>query len=48
MAITTKFGRIGKEMQCLKGEGQNSNVWKDKERITMFEWIRQEFTCLKG
>ena len=37
------FGRIGPEFQCLEGQSQNSNVWKDKVKLLMFERIRQAF-----
>ena len=37
------FGKIRSKFQCLDGLGQNSNVWKDKVRIPMFERIGPEF-----
>ena len=39
--------RIRSKFQCLKGEGQNSNVWNDKMRIPMFGRIKSEFKCLE-
>ena len=42
------FGMIRSEFLCLEGLGQNSNAWKDKKRIAVFERIRPEFDCLKG
>ena len=29
------FGKIGPEFQCLEGEKENSNVYKDRARIPM-------------
>ena len=40
------FGAIRAEFKCLKGYGQNSNVWKDKLRILMFEKTGSEFQSL--
>ena len=40
--------RIGPEFQCLKGEGRNSNVGKNKAGIPVLERIRPELQCLKG
>ena len=40
------FERITSEFQCLEGLGQNSNVWKDKDRIQMCGRIGQEFQFL--
>ena len=37
------FGGVRSEFQCLQGYGQNSNVWKDNDRIPIFEGIRPEF-----
>ena len=45
------FKDIKKEFQCLGGirsecqslNGQNSNVWKDEDRIPMFGEIKGEF-----
>ena len=37
------LGRIRSEFVCLEGQSQNSNVWKDKVKILMFERIRQAF-----
>ena len=37
------FGKIRKEFQCLKGKGQNRNVWKDKVTIQVFGRIGPEF-----
>ena len=42
------FGRFRSEFQCLEGLGQNSNVWKDKDRILMFGNIGPKFQGLKG
>ena len=42
-----KFGKIRTEFKCLKGQGKNSNVWKDKARIPMLGGIRSEFECLE-
>ena len=36
------------EFQCLKGNGRNSNVNKNRARITMFERTRSEFQCFKN
>ena len=36
------FGRIRTELQCVEGNGQNSNV-----RILMFATIRPEFECFR-
>ena len=51
------FIRIRTEFQCLnrydqnydiyKSEGQNSNVFKDKIRVSMFIKIGREFQCWK-
>ena len=41
------FGGIRSEFQSLKRYGQNSNVWKDKERIPMFAQKRTEYQCLE-
>ena len=59
MDIIAMFGRMEKEMQCLKGKirsefecleglGQNSNVWKDMDIIAMFGRMEKEMQCLKG
>ena len=40
------FIKIGPECHCLKGQGWNSNVYKDGARIIMFEKIGLEFQCL--
>ena len=37
------FGGIRSEFQCLKGYGQNSNVWKDKDKIPLFGGIKRKF-----
>ena len=42
------FGKIRSELQCLKGLGENTNVWKDKAGIPMFGRIGKEMKCLKG
>ena len=42
------FGGIRPEFQSLKGYGQNSSVWKEKDKIPMFGKIRTEFQCLEG
>ena len=36
------LGGIRHKFKCLKGYGQNSNVWKDKATILMFGRIRSE------
>ena len=41
------FEGIRSEFQSLKRHAQNSNVWKDKDRIPMFAKIRPEFQCLE-
>ena len=41
------FGRIRKELQCFKGYGYNSNIWKDKVRIPVFGRIGPDFQCLE-
>ena len=42
------FMKIGPECHCLKGQGWNSNVYKeDGARIIMFEKIGLEFQCFK-
>ena len=42
------FKRIRQEFQCLEGWGTNSNVWKDKTRISMFRKKGQEFQGMEG
>ena len=42
------FERIRPEFQCLEGEDQKYNVWKDKVRIPVFGRVRSEFQCLEG
>ena len=42
------FGRIRPEFQCLEGQEQNSNVWKDKVRIPMFGRIGPKFKSWEG
>ena len=42
------FGSITSELECLEELGQNSNVWKDKDRIQMCGRIGQEFQFLDG
>ena len=37
------LGQIKPEIQCLEGEGQNSNVWTDKARMNMFGKVRPQF-----
>ena len=37
------FERIAPKLQCLEGQGQNSNVLKNKARIPMIGIIRSEF-----
>ena len=37
------FEGIRPEFQCLEGYRQNSNVWKERDRILMFGGIRREF-----
>ena len=37
------FERIRPEIKCLEGQGQNSNVWKERARIPVFGRIRSEF-----
>ena len=39
--------RNGPEFQCLKGNGWNSNVQKERARNPMLERIGPEFQCLK-
>ena len=41
------FGRIRSEFQCLEGLGETSNVWKDKDRISMSGRIGREFQFSK-
>ena len=38
------FEKIRSKFQCLDGLGQNSNVWKDKVRIPMFQRITIRIT----
>ena len=35
MFLIAMFGSIGPEFQCLEGEKENSNVYKDRARIPM-------------
>ena len=42
------FGRIRTELQCVEGNGQNSNVWKNTITSPMFWMLRPEFYCLEG
>ena len=42
------FWKMSSELQCVEGLGQNTNVWKDRARIPMFERIGQEFQCFQG
>ena len=42
------FERIRSDFECLKGQDQNSNVSKDRTRISMFEGIRSKYLCLEG
>ena len=39
---------MGLEYHCLNGEGQNSNVYKNRARIPVFERTGPEYQCLKG
>ena len=39
--------RIKSKFLCLEGKGQNSNVWKFKTRIPMFQRIRSALECLE-
>ena len=41
------LGGIRSECQSLQRYGQNSNVWKNKDRIPMFQKIRTEYQCLE-
>ena len=34
------FKKIRGESQCIKGKGRNSNFYKDKVRISMFQRIK--------
>ena len=42
------FEWIGPEFQCLKKQGQNSNVLKDRSGTPMIERIGPEYQRLKG
>ena len=52
------FGKIGPGFQCLEGEKENSNVYKNGARIVTFDRIRAgipmiikielEFQCVEG
>ena len=41
------FRGIRSEFQSLKINGQDSNVWKDKDRIPMSANIRTDYQCLE-
>ena len=40
MSRSPMFIKIGPEFQCFEGYDQNSNVWKYRARIPMFERIK--------
>ena len=39
---------IGPELKCLEGEGQNSNVSRDKSKIPMCKRIKAKFQRSEG
>ena len=41
------FTKIGAEFKCKEGQGQNSNIYKNRGRIPMYGRIRWEFQCLE-